>query len=247
MVKMTIGTSVGQPVRRPGNAAPGQPALVAPVLLRAPQLSGTGRIGTALAADPGLWNGSPLPTLNLFWRRNGTDIPGATGISYLPEPVDDLASLSVRVVASNTAGRLEAASAPIAVTYDPPHAVSNLPDVAFVQGSGVQRVPAGANFTGENLVFTVTGSGASIDPATGEITLPTDSILTRSVVTVQAENSGGTAVSAFQVTVTPRPSTFSVSAASNQPGMVRVSTAGTYPMPPQAISPVAEIVRVEIV
>jgi hypothetical protein len=246
MVKMTIGTSVGQPVRRPGNAAPGQPALVAPVLLRAPQLSGAGRIGTALTADPGLWSGSPLPTLRLFWQLNGTDIPDATGISYLPEPVDDLASLSVRVVASNAAGSAEAASAPIAITHAPPQAVGSLADVTFVQGPGVQQVSAGANFTGESLVFTVTGAGATINPSTGEITLPTEAILTQGVVTVQAENSGGTAVSTFRVTVTPGPSPFSVSAVSSQPGMVSVSAAGAYPIPPHAISPVAETVRVEI-
>jgi hypothetical protein len=240
---MTIGTSVGQPVRRPGKAAPGQPVLVAPALLSAPYLSGIGRIGMTLTAEPGLWSGSPLPALSLFWRRNGTDIPGARGISYLPEPVDDLASLSVRVVASNTAGSAEAASAPITITYAPPQAVGSLPDVTFVQGSGVQHVPGGANFTGEDLVFTVTGADASINPSTGEITLPTETILTQGIVTVQAKNSGGTAVSAFQVTITP---TFSVSAASNQPGMVSVSAAGTYPTPPRAISHVAETVRVEI-
>ena len=71
MVKMTIGTSVGQPVRRPGNAAPGQPARVAPALLSAPYLSGDGRIGAILTTDPGLWSGTPAPSLALNWQRDG--------------------------------------------------------------------------------------------------------------------------------------------------------------------------------
>ena len=49
---------------------------VIPVLLAAPALAGSGRIGAAVAALPGLWTGAPA--LGFEWCRDGTPIPGAT-------------------------------------------------------------------------------------------------------------------------------------------------------------------------
>jgi hypothetical protein len=201
MVKMTIGTSVGQPVRRSGNAAPGQPARVAPVLLRAPQLSGSGRIGAALAADPGLWSGSPAPSLTLNWQRDGTDIPGATGTGYVPGPADDLRAIRCRVTASNAAGTASAVTAAVTATHAPPVRSGTLPDRAFDLGSGPQTVAAAGVFAGAALVFAASGAGAVIDPATGVLTLSTDLPRAGERITVTATNSGGTAVAEFRLTV----------------------------------------------
>src|SRR5690606_3325018 len=70
----------------------------------------------------------------------------------------------------------------------------------FDLGSGVQTVAAGADFTGENLSFAVTGAGATIDARTGLVSIPTDKAV-QAAVTVTATNSGGSATSSFQVTV----------------------------------------------
>ena len=60
-----------------------------PFWLAAPALAGTGRIGTEIGVDPGLWVGDPLPSLALQWRCDGVDIPGATGPVFVPGPAED--------------------------------------------------------------------------------------------------------------------------------------------------------------
>ena len=58
-----------------------------------------------------------------------------------------------------------------------------------------QRRPdrgGGADFTGENLSFAVTGAGATIDAKTGLVSIPTDKAV-QATVTVTATNSGGSA------------------------------------------------------
>jgi hypothetical protein len=201
MVKMTIGTSVGQPVRRPGNAAPGQPALVAPALLSAPYLTGSGRIGVALTADPGLWSGAPAPSLALNWQRDGTDIPGATGTGYVPGPADDLRAIRCHVTATNAAGTASAVTATVTATHAAPARTGTLPDLAFDLGSGPQTVAAAGIFSGAALVFGASGAGAAIDPATGVLTLSTDLPRAGERIDVTATNSGGTAAAEFRLTV----------------------------------------------
>jgi hypothetical protein len=202
MVKMTIGTSVGQPVRRSGNAAPGQPALVAPVLLRAPQLSGSGRMGTALTADPGLWSGTPAPSLTLNWQRDGADIPGASGTGYVPGPADDLRAIRCRVTATNAAGTASAVTAAVTAIHVAPVRSGTLPDLSLVQDSGPQIVNAAAAFAGAALVFGASGAGATVVAQTGAVSIPTDRVLDGATVTVTATNSGGTAEASFRVDVT---------------------------------------------
>jgi hypothetical protein len=201
MVKMTIGTSVGQPVRRPGNVAPGRPATVAPALLRAPQLSGTGRIGAALTADPGLWSGTPAPSLALNWQRDGMDIPGATGTGYVPGPADDLRAIRCRVTATNAAGTASAVTVAVTATHAAPVRSGTLPDLAFDLGSGPQTVAAADVFAGSALTYGASGAGAVIDPATGALTLATDLPRAGERITVTATNSGGTAAAEFRLTV----------------------------------------------
>jgi hypothetical protein len=127
-------------------------------------------------------------------------IAGATGASYVPRPADDKKALSVRVTATNAAGSATAVTAALTVTYEAPVAKGGLPEEIFDVGSGPQTVNAAADFVGENLRFTVTGAGATVDPATGLVTIPTDAAIS-ATVTVTATNSGGSATSAVQVTV----------------------------------------------
>lgn len=233
MVKMTLGTSVGQPVRRPGNAAPGQPARVAPALLRAPQLSGTGRIGTALTADPGLWSGSPAPSLTLNWQRDGADIPGATGTGYVPGPADDLRAIRCRVTATNAAGTASAVTAAVTATHAPPVRSGTLPDRTFELGSGPQKVAAAGVFAGAALVFGASGAGATIDPLTGVLTLATDLPRAGERIVVTATNSGGSAAAEFRLTVatarrTPRLLTAPSLSGAGQIGTPLVADPGTW-------------------
>jgi len=170
-----------------------------PLMLAAPALAGTGRIGSEVSVDPGIWAGDPLPSLALQWRCDGVDIPGATGPTYRPGAAEDGRELACAVAANNLAGSATAVTAALAVTYAPPVARGALFEEIFDEDSGPQTVDAAADFVGENLSWSVAGAGATIDAA-GLVTIPTDTPLAE-LVTVTATNSGGAATSAFMVTV----------------------------------------------
>ena len=115
-----------------------------------------------------------------------TNSGGSAAASSPPRPADDRA-----LGAPVTAAR--------AVTHAPV-AKGRLLEEVFDLGSGVQAVVAGSDFTGEGLCFAVSGAGATIDAATGLVSIPTDRAL-QATVTVTATNQGGSASSIFQVTV----------------------------------------------
>lgn len=58
------------------------PVLGAPFLLAAPVLSGTEQVNQTLSVTNGTWQGVATITFGYQWRRNGVDIPGATGATY---------------------------------------------------------------------------------------------------------------------------------------------------------------------
>jgi hypothetical protein len=178
-----------------------EPALEAPALVAPPRLIGTGRIGEAVELDPGVWRGTPAPELAAEWRRDGAAIPGATGLSYLPVAADDRTDLTARVVATNAAGSAAAETAALGIVRVAPAVVGALADLALVQGGSPAQVEAAAAFTGAALVYSVAGGGATVDAATGRVTVPTGAPLAGAQVTVTATNSGGSASVSFKVTV----------------------------------------------
>lgn len=64
------------------------------------------------------WRGDP--TFSYQWLRNGTVIPGATGVNYTTLPADDGASLICRVAAANADGTTVSYSSPKPVYNGPP-------------------------------------------------------------------------------------------------------------------------------
>ncbi len=198
---VTAGNSGGEASSRFRLTVAAEPAGSAPALMTAPSLAGSGLVGEALSVDAGVWAGEPLPDIALQWRCGGADLPGATAASYLPGAAEDGKPVTCRVTATNASGSLSAETAVTIVTRPAPQVAGELADVSYVQGSGPQGVDAGAAFSGGGLVFSVTGGGAAIDPATGQVTLPTDALRDGETVRVTAANSGGAAEAAFAVTV----------------------------------------------
>ena len=174
---------------------------VAPAVVSQPKLSGTGKVGAAVSVDPGSWSGKPAPSLALQWRRGGTAIAGATAASYVPVAADDRSELTCRVTASNVAGSLAATTAAVAVTRVAPSVTGTLADLELELDSGPRVVEAAPAFTGAGLGYAVTGAGATIDPATGKVSIPTDVLRAGASVTVTASNSGGSATAGFKVSV----------------------------------------------
>ena len=182
----------------------GLPPIASPPLLLAVPvlLAGSATIGQAVAVDPGLWGGWPLPAVGLQWCRGGVPIPGATLAVYTPVAADDRTLLSCRVSAGNDSGSHVVETAALSVTHAAPVALqAELPDEILDQGTGPEVVPTAQAFAGEALVFGVTGPGASIDPATGLVTLSTDVAVDGAEIVVTATNSGGSATTRFLLTV----------------------------------------------
>ena len=178
------------------------PVLTAPASLVAPSLSGSGRVGAPMRVEAGTWSGDPTPVLSLRWRRNGAEISGATGAEYTPVAADEGADLDCLVTAVNAAGSAEAATGAVRIVHAAPSVLAALPDAVFGQGGGTASLPTAQGFAGEDLTFGVTGAGATIDPATGWISLGTDLPRVAETVTVTATNSGGSVSIGFTVTVT---------------------------------------------
>ncbi len=66
-----------------------------------PTISGTAAVGKTLTAVTGAWTPSNV-TFTYQWKRNGTNISGATASTYSPVAADVASFLSVTVVASAT-------------------------------------------------------------------------------------------------------------------------------------------------
>ena len=170
-----------------------------PKLHIAPRVLGQVRIGKILEADPGIWSGADR--LSWQWRRNGTDIPGATARSYQPIAADDGAHLTAQVTAEAKGARNAVETPAVLVTREPPKARPLVFDDVFDQGSGPQFVPAAAAFEGDDLTFQVYGEKAAIDPRTGMVEISTDQANHGEDIVVVAQNSGGAAEFLFRVTV----------------------------------------------
>lgn len=189
-----------------------QPEVVAlPVATVAPRLTGTGRVGEPLVADPGSWTGEPA--IALQWLKDGAAIAGATGVEFVPGDAEDGAQVSCRATASNAAGATVAETAAVAVVQAPPALVGVLADQTLAAGAGAARIPAAAAFSGRGLRFAVTGAGATIDAATGAVSIPTATARAAETVAVSATNSGGSIEARFAVRILAAPRALAAPAA----------------------------------
>ena len=102
---MQIGILLSLTAPRPGTGvAVGTPANSAP-----PVISGGPAVGATLTASAGTWTGTPTPTVSRQWRRNGADIPGATGSTlsttgYSAGDVITLIETATNAVGTGSAG-----------------------------------------------------------------------------------------------------------------------------------------------
>lgn len=100
--------------------------LVAPLNTAHPTIAGTRVVGQSLTASPQTWRGTPPLTFSYQWQRCSftgtgcTDIPGATGQSYLLAPGDYNGRIQVVVAGANAAGRSTHLSGQTGVIASPP-------------------------------------------------------------------------------------------------------------------------------
>lgn len=101
---------------------PGRPpaAPMGPVPIVAPVVSGAVVTGNTLITTNGTWTGNPTPTYTRQWRRNTTNIPGATGQTYNLVVADEDAMISCNVTATNSEGAVTTSSNEVGPVVGPP-------------------------------------------------------------------------------------------------------------------------------
>lgn len=67
------------------------------------------KVGVVMTAVPGVW--APFATFTYQWKRNGTNMSGATNATYTPVAGDIGNAITVTVTATNSAGSASATSA----------------------------------------------------------------------------------------------------------------------------------------
>jgi hypothetical protein len=118
-VTATNGSGSGDATSRPTDVV--KPTGSAPKNTSPPTISGNPLEGATLTVGPGSWSGTPSPHFTYQWQRcigtggGCSDIPGATGTTYVAGSADVAHTLRVNVTASNTNGASVATTAETAL------------------------------------------------------------------------------------------------------------------------------------
>ncbi|MEM9969498.1 MAG: putative Ig domain-containing protein [Pseudomonadota bacterium] len=156
--------------------------------------------GVALTAGGTEYSGSVPSTVAYQWKTlQSGPIAGATAATYTPSAaLFDGETLYCTV----TPAGYPATDTPTAtIRRVPPVAAGALFDEILDVASGDEFYDVAGDFTGGGLTFSVSGPGTSINPATGRLTISSASPVAGASVIVTAVNTGGTATSAFTLTV----------------------------------------------
>jgi hypothetical protein len=87
----------------------------APVNTVAPAISGTAQVGSTLTCSQGTWTGTAPITYAYQWKRNGSNISGATNSTYTIQVADGGTTVSCTVTATNSGGSASANATGVAV------------------------------------------------------------------------------------------------------------------------------------
>ena len=175
------------------HADPAAPRATAP-----PALAGDVAVGRPARCDPGGWSNGPL-AFAYRWLRDGAEIPGEEGETYVPVQAADAGrALACRVTASNAAGHARATSAavalPVAPTSEAPPTLTDGP-LGLGDDVGCQA----GSWSGDGLVYAYAWlrDGAAIAGATAErYRLRAEDGGTELTCRVSAANAGGSASAA---------------------------------------------------
>lgn len=131
-----LGAGLGLGGRGKGPYTPSPTPTPAPSWSVQPSISGTPQVGQTLTgADGTVANGAVSARA---WLRNGSAISGATGASYLLDPLDEGADISFRVTATGAGGSAQATSpsvGPVTATPTPTPATISAPTLALAVGT----------------------------------------------------------------------------------------------------------------
>lgn len=83
-------------------------------VVRKPSISGTAQVGQTLTGTNAQYAGTATITITRAWLRDGSAISGATGATYVLQPADEGAVISLQNSATNQYGVLVSRSDPTA-------------------------------------------------------------------------------------------------------------------------------------
>ena len=92
-----------------------------PVNTVPPAITGTPAVGQTLSTSNGTWTSQATLSYTYQWRRNGTNISGATSSTYLLVGADDGTTITCAVTATNTGGSTTAISSGIGIGDSTPN------------------------------------------------------------------------------------------------------------------------------
>ena len=108
----------------------------APLNLVATTLTGTATVGNSLSMSDGTWSGTPPITFTYQWRRDGSNISGATSSTYTLVSADAGSAITGVVTATNSVTSVTSVStATAAVTQSPVNTSTPSISGATAQGS----------------------------------------------------------------------------------------------------------------
>lgn len=103
-------TNAGGSTAATSNTVTPSAAPTAPANTVAPAITGTAQTGQTLTCSAGTWTGTPTITYAYQWKRNGTNIAGATASTYVLQVADEGQSVKCTVTATNSVSSVAADS-----------------------------------------------------------------------------------------------------------------------------------------
>ncbi len=124
------------------------PILGVPYNLVAPVASGTGQVGQTLSTTDGSWQGLGAITFTYQWRRDASDISGATSSTYTLVADDYATDIDCVVTATNSLGSANQDSNDIANIAGSVPVISGVPTISGTAKVGETLTATAASVTG---------------------------------------------------------------------------------------------------
>jgi hypothetical protein len=140
-----------------------------PIIINNPSISGQVEVGSTLSVTPGTYNGDAPMTVTRNWQRNGANIAGATGTTYVVQTDDLGTSITCLETISNPLGTVTASSNVLRVSGLAP-SITTVPSIAGDKSIGGTLTLTPGTYSGQqplNINRQWLSNGTAIAGATG--------------------------------------------------------------------------------
>lgn len=198
-VTITAVNTAGSGSESTTDTGPITPAI--PVSTVQPAITGVIQVSQTLTVSNGTWSNNPTSYARQ-WKRNGTNISGATGTTYVPVTADVGAALTCTVTATNAGGSASRTSQPTApvIAAGVALSISGTPVTSGTVGQAYAGFTVSAAGGTAPYVFSVQAgtlpAGLSLDSATGKISGTPTTAANSAGIVIRVTDSAGTPATA---------------------------------------------------